>query len=52
MKKTKNKLSELTQQEKDQLRLWASATPAQRLAWLEEVQQLAVKSGAIKIKGR
>jgi len=47
--KTKNKnQTELTQQEKDQLRLWVSATPAQRLAWLEEVQKLAVRSGALK----
>jgi len=48
MKKIKNNIDELTPQEKSQLRLWASATPAQRLHWLEEVQQLAAKSGALK----
>ncbi len=48
MKKTKNKTNDLTPQEKDQLCLWASATPAQRLAWLDEVQQIAAKSGALK----
>jgi len=39
--------NKLTEQEKAQLRQWASATPAQRLAWLEEVQQIALKSGAL-----
>jgi len=28
------------------------ATPAQRLAWLEDALQLAFKSGAIKKRGR
>lgn len=44
---TNPKQPKLTDQEKEQLRLWASATPAQRLAWLEEVQQIAFKSGAL-----
>ena len=47
--------NKLTVDEKAQLKLWASATPAQRLAWLEEAQQIALKSGALKgnsIKGQ
>lgn len=32
----------------EQLRTWLKATPAQRLAWLEEALQLAWKAGAIK----
>lgn len=38
----------LSADEKAQLWLWASATPAQRLAWLEEALQLASKAGALK----
>lgn len=45
--KTETKQNTLTPEEKAQLRLWASATPAQRLAWLEEAQQIAFKSGAL-----
>lgn len=37
----------LTADEKAHLHLWASATPAQRLAWLEEALHLAAKSGAL-----
>ncbi len=32
----------------EQLRTWLKATPAQRLAWLEEALQLAWKAGAIR----
>lgn len=32
----------------EQLRSWLRATPAQRLAWLEEALQLAWNAGAIK----
>jgi hypothetical protein len=39
---------QLTEAEKAQLALWASATPAQRLAWLEEMLQLAHKAGALE----
>jgi len=42
------KPEQLTAEEKAQLKHWASATPAQRLAWLEEAQQIAYKSGALK----
>ena len=42
--------NKLTEEEKAQLKLWKSATPAQRLAWLEEAQQIAYKSGALVIK--
>lgn len=45
--KMDNKQNKLTEEEKAQLRLWASAKPAQRLAWLEEMQQIAYKSGAL-----
>lgn len=45
--KPETKPDELTPEEKAQLRQWASATPAQRLAWLEEAQQIALKSGAL-----
>lgn len=38
--------------EKAHLHLWASATPAQRLAWREEAMQLAAKSGALSPDGR
>lgn len=44
---TNNNQNKLTEQEKQQLKQWASATPAQRLAWLEEAQQIALKSGAL-----
>ena len=37
----------LTEQEKAHLKLWASATPAQRLAWLEEAQQIDYKTGVL-----
>lgn len=54
--KTETKQNKLTAEEKDQLRLWASATPVQRLAWLENAQQVAYQSGAwvklIKAKGK
>ena len=33
---------------KDHLRLALSATPAQRLAWLEEAMELAYRAGALK----
>lgn len=42
------KQTKLTEEEKAHLRLWASATPAQRLAWLEEVQRIANQSGALQ----
>jgi len=45
--KTEPKQNKLTEEEKAQLKLWASATPAQRLAWLEEALQIAHKSGAL-----
>ena len=44
--KTETKPKALTNDEKAQLKLWASATPAQRLAWLEEAQRIAYRSGA------
>jgi len=40
--------AELTQDERQQLRLWLSATPMQRLAWLEEAQKIAKNSGALE----
>ncbi|HJX17548.1 MAG TPA: hypothetical protein VJ437_05060 [Acidiferrobacterales bacterium] len=40
--------NKLTEEEKAHLRLWASATPAQRLAWLEEAQRIAYQSGALQ----
>lgn len=46
--KTEAKQEKLTEDEKAQLRQWASATPAQRLAWLEEAQQIAYQSGALQ----
>lgn len=42
-----NTQNKLTEEEKAQLKQWASATPAQRLEWLEEIQQIAYKAGAI-----
>lgn len=44
--KTETKLNKLTDEEQAQLRLWASATPKQRLDWLEEAQKIAYQSGA------
>ena len=46
--KTESQQKKLTEDEKAELRQWASATPAQRLAWLEEAQQIAYRSGALK----
>ena len=40
------KNNKLTEAEKTQLRLWASASPKQRLDWLEEAQKIAYQSGA------
>ena len=40
----------LSEEEKRHLHQWASATPAQRLAWLEEMQKIAHKSGALRNK--
>lgn len=34
----------LSDVDKAQLHLWAQATPAQRLAWLEEALQLAART--------
>ena len=45
--KTEKETNKLTEEEKAQLRQWASATPAQRLAWLEEAQRIVFKSGAL-----
>jgi hypothetical protein len=57
MKPTKNKptaadpaLGSWEGNREAQLRSWLKATPAQRLAWLEEALQLAWKAGAIKAK--
>jgi len=47
---TDKKENQLTPDERAQLKLWASATPMQRLAWLEEAQQIAAKSGALRDK--
>lgn len=46
----KNEISEpsLSVEERQQLRTWLSATPLQRLNWLEEAQKIAEKSGALK----
>lgn len=38
--------NKLTEAEKAQLHLWTSATPKQRLDWLEEAQKIAYQSGA------
>ena len=48
MMKPETSQNKLTEEEKAHLRLWASATPAQRLAWLEEAQRIAYQSGALK----
>mgnify|MGYP007017149166 CR=1 FL=1 len=45
--KAELKQTKLTEEEKAQLKLWASATPTQRLAWLEEAQKIGFKSGAL-----
>jgi len=45
-KKVTLKTNKLTEAEKAQLRLWASASPKQRLDWLEEAQKIAYQSGA------
>ena len=34
----------LAEEDKARLRLWASATPAQRLAWLEEAIKLSANA--------
>lgn len=44
--KTETKQNKLTEDEQAQLRLWVSATPLQRLEWLEEAQKIAYQSGA------
>ena len=45
----KNKIDKkLTEGELQQLKCWLSATPMQRLAWLEEAQRIAQKSGALE----
>ena len=36
--------------ERAQLRSWLEATPAQRLAWLEEAIELAYRAGALEPK--
>jgi hypothetical protein len=36
--------------ERSQLRSWLEATPAQRLAWLEEAIELAYQAGALEPK--
>ncbi len=43
---------ELTGHEKEQLRFWLRATPAQRLAWLEEMLEFARTVGALPKVGR
>ena len=44
--KAEIQIEKLTVDENAQLRLWSSATPVQRLAWLEKAQQIAYQSGA------
>lgn len=44
--KAELKQDKLTAEEKVQLHLWVSATPLQRLNWLEEAQKIAFQSGA------
>ena len=46
MNKLVQKNNKLTEAEKTQLYLWASATPKQRLDWLDEAQKIAYQSGA------
>jgi hypothetical protein len=43
---SKLKQQKLTVEEKAHLSLWTSATPLQRLDWLEEAQKIAFQSGA------
>ena len=46
---TKNEIdNKLTEEELQQLKCWLSATPLQRLEWLEEAQRIAEKSGALE----
>jgi hypothetical protein len=45
--KTEGK-SGLSQHEREQLRTWMKSTPLQRLTWLEEALQLAVKTKSSK----
>jgi len=42
--KINSNVTELSQHEKEQLRQWQNASYAQRLAWLEAAQKLAVQS--------
>lgn len=46
-KLTASSARELTGHEKEQLRYWLRATPAQRLAWLEEMLEFARTAGAL-----
>lgn len=48
MKTSTTENAELSQDEREQLRLWLKATPQQRLDWLEEAQRVAEKSGAFE----
>ena len=45
MKTNSTDSAELSQDEKEQLRLWLRATPQQRLEWLEEAQKIADEVG-------
>lgn len=45
---SETKSDKLTVDEEAHLRMWASATPAQRLAWLEEAQRIVYQSGALQ----
>ena len=44
--KIESKQNKLTEDEQAHLCLWASASPKQRLDWLEEAQKIAYQSGA------
>ena len=46
--KAETNSDQLTDEEQAKLKLWASATPAQRLAWLEEMQKIAHNAGALR----
>lgn len=48
-KQNDNWQADWTAHEMAQLDGWLTATPAQRLAWLEEALQLAYKAGAIDV---
>lgn len=48
MSKGNHSKEKLTQDERQQLRLWLSASPLQRLAWLEEAKRIAEMSGALE----